>query len=215
MSEICLALHHLFNKAERFRFPFEVSKIPLNSIYVLFEAGERAHSTDRIVRVGTHTGANQLGSRLQQHFTKENKDRSIFRKNIGRALLNRAEDPFLEQWNWDLTTRKAKETYGHLVDLSKQKKVERQVTGYIQSHFSFVVFRVDEKVQRLTFESRVVATVSWCDECCPSDNWLGLYSPRPKIRQSGLWQVNELYKEPLSETEFAKLGNLVLKGVAG
>jgi hypothetical protein len=36
---------------------------------------------------------------LKEHFVNENKDRSIFRKNIGRALLNKDNDYFIEQWN--------------------------------------------------------------------------------------------------------------------
>lgn len=215
MSELCAALHRLFNQLERFYFPFEVSKIPRNGIYILFEEGERAHNVDRIVRVGTHTGDSQLRSRLQQHFIKENKDRSIFRKNIGRAILNRAGDPFLEQWNWDLTTRKAKDTYSHLVDRHKQEEVEKQVTKYIQGRFSFVVFEVAEKTKRLTLESKIISTISRCDVCHPSSKWLGLHSPKSKISQSGLWLVNELYKEPLSEGELAELKNLVKKGVSG
>ena len=78
-----------------FHFPFDVTRIPLNGIYVLFERGEVAHGANRIVRVGTHTGDDQLRSCLRQHFLLENKDRSIFRKNIGRAPLNRDYDPFL------------------------------------------------------------------------------------------------------------------------
>jgi hypothetical protein len=65
----------------------------VNGIYVLFERGEECHDGGRIVRVGTHTGDGQLRSRMLQHFVNENKDRSIFRKNIGRALLNRDRDP--------------------------------------------------------------------------------------------------------------------------
>ena len=80
----------------------------LKGIKLLFEKGETAHGMDRIVRIGTHTGKNQLRSRLKQHFIKEDKDRSIFRKNIGRSLLNRDKDPFLEQWEIDLTSRKQK-----------------------------------------------------------------------------------------------------------
>jgi len=211
VSEICALLHRLFNDLERFTFPFGVGRIPRNGIYILFEAGEQAHGEDRIVRVGTHTGDNQLRSRLQQHFIKENKDRSIFRKNIGRAILNRAGDPFLEQWNWDLTTRKAKDTCGHLGDWRKQKTVEKRVTAYIQGHFSFVVFKVADKAERLSLESKIISTVSWCDDCYPSSQWLGLHSPKAKIRQSGLWLVNQLYKEPLSEGEFVRLENLVHK----
>ena len=215
MSEVCAALHHLFNEIERFTFPFEVSKMPRNGIYILFEAGEQTHDVERIVRVGTHTGDNQLRSRLQQHFIKESKDRSIFRKNIGRAILNRAGDPFLEQWNWDLTTRKAKDTYSHLVDRCKQEEVEKQVTAYIQGCFSFVVFEVAEKTKRLILESKIISTVSWCDVCHPSAKWLGLHSPKSKISQAGLWLVNGLYKEPLSEGELAELKNLVQKVGAG
>ena len=216
MSEVCAALHHLFNELERFTFPFEVSKMPRNGIYILFEAGEQAHDVERIVRVGTHRGDNQLRSRLQQHFIKENKDRSIFRRNIGRAILNRARDSFLEQWNWDLTTRKAKDTYSHLVDRCKQEEVEKQVTAYIQGRFSFVVFEVAEKTKRLTLESKIISTVSSCDVCHPSAKWLGLHSPKSKISQIGLWLVNELYKEPLSEGELAELKHLVQKaGAAG
>lgn len=211
VSEICASLHRLFNNLERFTFPFGVGRIPRNGIYILFEAGEQAHGEDRIVRVGTHTGDNQLRPRLQQHFIKENKDRSIFRKNIGRAILNRAGDPFLEQWNWDLTTRKAKDTYGHLVNWRKQETVEKRVTAYIQGHFSFVVFEVANKDERLSLESKIISTVSWCDDCYPSSQWLGLHSPKAKIRQSGLWLVNQLYKEPLSEGEFVRLENLYTK----
>jgi len=44
-----------------------------------------------------------LCSRLKQHFAKENKDRSVFRKNIGRCILNKANDDYLTKWEWDLT----------------------------------------------------------------------------------------------------------------
>jgi len=89
--------------------------------------GELAHSVDRIVRIGTHTGENQLCSRLFQHFLTENKDRSIFRKNIGRALLNKDKDLFLEKWEIDLTTRDAKKLYSDSIDFEKQKEVESYV----------------------------------------------------------------------------------------
>ena len=210
MSEICKELHVLFNRHERFEFPFDKSEIPKNGIYVLFEAGEKAHGGDRIVRVGTHTGENQLRSRLKQHYVIENKDRSIFRKNIGRAILNREDDPFLRQWNWDLTTRVAKDRYGHLMDWDKQKETEKKASEYIQEKLSFVVFEVKNKRERLTLESKIISTLSWCNECRPSDSWLGLHSPKRKIRQSGLWLVNELYKEPLSREEFEGLKDLIL-----
>ena len=36
-----------------------------------------------------------------------------------------------------------------------------------------------------------------------------------KIRQSGLWLVNELYKTPLSDKDFEELQQLLLSGVSG
>ena len=209
MSDICRELHIFANGLPRYRFPFNSKLIPQNGIYILFESRELAHDVNRIVRVGTHTGRNQLRSRLDQHFIKENKDRSIFRKNIGRALLNRDHDPFLEQWEIDLTTYAAKQAYSAMIDFEKQKLVERQVTNYIQGHFQFVVIEVRDKEERLQLESKLISTVSWCKDCRPSPGWLGLYSPKEKIRAGGLWIVNELYKQPLTEADLHHLRTLI------
>jgi hypothetical protein len=192
----CEGLHEWTNSLPALRFPFDDASIPLNGIYVLFEHEELAHGGKRIVRVGTHTGAGQLRSRLRSHFLVENKDRSIFRKNIGRALLNRDHDPFLPTWELDRTSRFAREK--HVIDLVRQSAIEALVSKYIQEHFTFVVFRLDDKTQRLRAESKMISTVSLCEECRPSAGWLGLSSPKDKICTSGLWLVNELYKEPLS-----------------
>ena len=209
MSEKCKQLHQWFNSLERMSFPFDERKIPRNGIYILFEKGETAYDMDRIVRIGTHTGKNQLRSRLRQHFINENKDRSIFRKNVGRALLNKDKDPFLEQWEIDLTSRKAKEEYTALIDFEKQKEIEKRVSQYIQANFSFVVIDVEAQEKRLEFESKIISTISLCNECSPSSNWLGLFSPKEKIRKSGLWLVNQLYKEPLSDEDMQLIKNLV------
>jgi len=206
-SEICEKLHILFNKMKRFHFPFNETEIPENGIYILFEKGEVSHSIDRIVRIGTHTGENQLRSRLRQHFLNENKDRSIFRKNIGRAILNKDNDKFLKQWEIDLTTKEAKENHPE-IDFKKQKEVEKQVSKRIQENFSFAVFPINDKEKRLQLESKIISSISLCSDCKPSENWLGLFSPKEKIRKSGLWLVNELYKEPLNDSDFIELKNL-------
>lgn len=207
MSGICARLHQRINALPIFRFPFDEAKIPLNGIYVLFEKGEFAHDTNRIVRIGTHTGKNQLRSRLRQHFLTENKDRSIFRKNIGRCILQKAHDPFLAKWEIDLTTKQSRDKYSASVDLDKQRAVERETSKYMQESFSFVVFQVDEKDARLELESKIISTVSLCERCQPSQAWLGSYSPKKKIKESGFWLVNELYKQPLSENDFENLSN--------
>lgn len=202
-------MHQMLNSLKIYRFPFDTKDMPSDGVYILFESGEYAHGTKRIVRIGTHTGEKQLRSRLQQHFAKENKDRSIFRKNIGRAILKKNKDPFLSIWEIDLTTTKVKRKYAGAVDQKKQKDVERKVTEYIQSNCSFAVFPVAEKVKRLYWEAKIISTVARCSDCGPSENWLGLYSPKSKIRESGLWLVNALYKEPLSGSDYEILKRLL------
>lgn len=196
MSKECETIHVLARNLERHNFPFSESHIPLNGIYILFEKGEHGHDGGRIVRIGTHTGKNQLRSRLKQHFLNESKDRSIFRKHIGRSLLKQSNDLFLEFWELDLTTRKSKDKYSHIIDFEYQKSIESRVSQYIQSNFSFCVFEVNDKTKRLEIESKIISTVSWCKDCGPSTNWLGSSSPKQKIVESGLWVVNELYKTP-------------------
>lgn len=201
MSKVCDELHQFLDSLERKWFPFDKSEIPLNGIYLLYEKGEKGHGSDRIVQVGTHTGINQLPSRLEQHFFKKNKDRSIFRKNIGRASLNKDNDPYLKIWNLKLTSRKEKDNNIEKVDQKKQNEIESSVSEYIQEKCSFVVFREDEKKKRLELKSKLISTVSHCEACKPSPKWMGLNSPIEKIRRSGLWLVQNLYKDQFSENE--------------
>jgi hypothetical protein len=78
----------------------------------------------------------------------KNKDRSIFRKNIGRALLNRNHDPFLPAWEIDRTSRKAKDEHVE-IDLDRQRAIESDVSEYIRHQFSFVVVRMPQPFYRI------------------------------------------------------------------
>jgi hypothetical protein len=208
MSRTCAEVHRIARGLKRFRFPFDEELIPLNGVYLLFEQGEEAHGGDRIVRIGTHRGQGNLRSRLREHFIKENKDRSIFRRNVGRAILNKANDQLLKQWNLDLTKTAARDKHGATMDRGRIAEVERLVSRHIQEHCTFVVIAVDHKEHRHRLESRLISTVSLCEEHRPSSNWLGLSSPLEKIRQSGLWLVNELWKTPLSDDDLKELERL-------
>jgi hypothetical protein len=210
MSLICKKIHILFNNLPRYSFPFDKESIPENGIYILFEKGETAHGVDRIVRVGTHTGKKQLRSRLNQHFIQKNKDRSIFRKNIGRCFLNKKPYPYLKIWDMDFTTSAMKKK-SYLIDYDYQKQIERKISKYIQSNFTFAVLSINSKRERLTLESKIVSTVSLCKECFPSAHWLGLSSTKDKIKESGLWQVNELYKTPLALSDFEHIEELIVQ----
>ena len=98
-----------------------------------------------------------------------------------------------------------KDKYLPLLNQDKQYDIEKEVSTYIQNAFSFVVFNVDDKERRLDLESKIISTISLCNDCKPSEKWLGLSSPKQKIRESGLWLVNELYKIPLNENEITEL----------
>jgi hypothetical protein len=211
MTALYDQLHDLFNSKRRFRFPFdnEINQIPVNGIYLIFEDGEKYKDWDRIVRVGTHTGDGQLRSRLKQHFVKENKNRSIFRKNIGRCLLNKDKHPYLNIWELDSTSKADKIKNSPLIDKDFQQKIERRVSQYIQENLSFVVFEIPTKERRLFWESRIISTLAAFPNIKPSENWLGNYSPKNKIRQYGLWQVNELFNQSLDLNEFNKLRGLI------
>jgi hypothetical protein len=209
INQACEKLHNIFQNLKRHKFPFNENEIPENGIYILFEKGEQGHGGDRIVRIGTHTGKNQLKSRLKQHFINKNKDRSNFRKNIGRALLKKGKDDFINQWEIDLTTSEARQKFSSGIDFAKLAEIEKQVSDYIQNNFTFSVIHVKEKEKRLKLESKLISTISLCEGCGAGEGWLGLFSPKQKIKKSGLWLVNELWKEPMNEDELGELVDLL------
>lgn len=203
---ICQGLHRIFNSLDKNKFPFDKPRIPKNGIYILFETGERAHGDcDRIVRIGTHTGQDNLPRRLAEHFLNPNKDRSIFRKNIGRALLNKRGDPFLDQWEIDLTTKAERRQYAGQIDFDRLSQIEMEVSVLIQTLFTFCMYQVDDKQHRLELEERMIATVSNCGNCHPSNTWLGNHSPKPQIRKSGLWLVQGLNGSEMNAEELETL----------
>lgn len=213
MKSLTSRLHILFNEQKRFSFPFkqQINEIPANGIYIIFENGEKFGDLDRIVRVGTHTGEKQLRSRLNQHFIKENKNRSIFRKNVGRCILNKNNSPYSTLWELDTTSKADKEKNLRLLDLEFEKEIEKKISDYIQTNLSFSVFQIDTKEQRLFWESKIISTLAKSGELKPSKNWLGNYSTKEKIKSVGLWQVNELFNSSLTEQEFDELKKLIQK----
>lgn len=212
MDSLEVRLHKLFNNLKRHKYPFDISEIPKNGIYVVFEKGEKFENMDRIVRIGTHTGDNQLPSRLKQHFIRPNKNRSIFRKNIGRCFLNVENKDYLKIWNLDTTPKKDREKKLELIDSSLEKQLEERISDYIQNNFTFCIFEVKTKEERLFWEEKITSTLSNMAKeglIKPSKNWLGNQSPLQKISESGLWQIQGLFKESLTEDEFADLEKIV------
>ena len=132
------------------------------------------------------------------------KDRSIFRKNVGRALLSKENSNYLKNWNIDFTSRHNREKYGHLRDIEYEKRIERKITKILRSDFTFRFIMVEKETNRIGskgLESRLIGTVAHCPLCQPSSNWLGKFSPKTKIKGSGLWQVQHLGSPAITDKE--------------
>lgn len=215
MTHECQRLHELVLALPEVRWPFEPSALPRNGIYMFTEEGERwSHGGDhpRIVRVGTHREWN-FRSRMADHFVPDErkmsfdpqraapKDRSIFRKNLGRALLNRDKDEYLQNWEIDFTTRAVRDALGSRRDVEKERAIEREVSRVLRGAFAFRWIAIDGQDRRLGnegLEAALIGTLASCGECRPSETWLGRFSPKPKIASSGLWLEQHLTHQGLS-----------------
>jgi hypothetical protein len=205
MSEMCRWIHHNLEKLPITKFPFDLNELPKNGIYFFYEEGEDVDHgyglRSRIVRIGSHKEGN-FRTRIAEHFLlNESKmnfssldpkpaDRSIFRKNIGRTLLSKNKDEYLEIWNIDFTSRDARMEKGYQRDMVKERKIESQVTNILREMFYFRFIVLDGQIKRIGskgLESKLIGTVANCPICKHTDNWLGIHSPIPKIRDGKLW----------------------------
>lgn len=197
VSNYSMKLHKFFNSCKIFDCS-NIDEIEYeNGIYIMFEEGELYGNLNRITRVGTHDEPNRLKKRLKNHFKSKNKDGSIFRKNIGRAMLNKSNDNYLDIWNkgtYDYENKK-------YVNKEKQLKIEEEVSKYIKNNIRFTVIRVDDDKLRLRLEKAIIATINKDDLFYSSENWLGNYSPEKKIKESGLWLKIGLEDEIITEKE--------------
>ena len=209
MSGLCRQLHSELEQLPLVKYPFDRERLPENGIYFFYENGEAwGHGGDkaRIVRVGTHKEGN-FRLRIIEHFLPDQEkrefdhtksaphDRSSFRKNLGRALLGRDKDPYLKVWDVDFLTTAKREQYGHLRNIQKERQVENEVTRLLRKDFSIRYVALEGQGRRMGsmgLEAALIGTLAQCDDCAPSRNWLGRYSPVGRIRESGLWLVQHL-----------------------
>jgi hypothetical protein len=124
---------------------------------------------------------------------KSNKDRSIFRKHVGRCLLAKTSDPFLSQWELNLTAKASRLLNEGKVDKVRLQEVEADVTRHMVENFSFAVLHFDDEADRRRYEENLLSTIYACPDCGPSEAWLGKYHPNSQvIRECGLWNVQGL-----------------------
>jgi len=228
MSSICHFIHEQLESLPLIQYPFDFNKLPDNGIYFFYEDGQSwGHGGRglRITRIGTHRDGN-FRSRIKDHYLPDYEkrimgrdkpkpsDRSIFRKNLGRALLNRERDAYLSIWNIDFTARDNRETYGHQRDIDKERKIEEAIIQILRQSFCFRYIIIEGQTERMGatgLESAMISTVANCEICRPSKEWLGNYSPNRKIRESGLWLVQHLEAVGVDKLGMKMLSEAVIR----
>lgn len=175
------------------------NKWPERGVYFLFETGEyRAWQEHilRLVRVGTHmvsTGSKAtLWNRLHTHRGTVNglgnHRGSIFRLHVGRALMRRANrSPLLKSWGYGQSSTPA------------IRKVEEYLESQVSQHISEMrvlwISVADESgpsSDRAFIERNSIGLISGFRRPIdpPTSKWLGHFSDKEEIRESGLWNVD-------------------------
>lgn len=217
MSEKCSWLHSQLESLPLVKFPFNIKSLPSNGIYFFYEEGEIADHeygiSQRIVRMGTHK-ENNFQTRISEHFLlNESKlnftianpkpsDRNIFRKNIGRALLNKNNDYYLKIWNIDYTCKENRLKMNLMRNIEKEKQTESEISKVLRERFSFrfiVLEGHQKRIGKEGLESRLIVTVAGCNVCKASESWLGRFSPIGEIRNGKLWLSQYLIAEDITD----------------
>jgi len=214
MNAKCEQLHALTNRLKRHSYPFDENDMPKNGVLILFEKGETAHSSDRIVRIGINKGPNNLRSWIKKHF-KHGGTKCDFRRKIRCAIVNQGMQKGLYGWSqddlYDCGISISGEAKRRLVAKGKWEKIDRQVSDYICKNISLVLIEINDEVIRNGLKPRLISTVANCRECHASKDWLGKFFTREKVCESGLWLENHLCGDGLTDTDMDMLERIIKK----
>ena len=204
----CKQVNKWLEALPKFKNPFQVPFT--NGLYFFYEDRETSgHSLNgRIVRIGNHPRKQDgLKKRLNMHY-RGNKNSSVFRKFLGGAIMRRENPnnpcllPGPGQGHWEKQDMQACE---------KCKPTEAKVTKILESNFRFRCLKIDDLALRNIMEEKLVATVSLCPICKPSEDWLGKNAYAEKVRSSGLWNSNYVFEaeKRLNACDLKKLQELI------
>lgn len=189
LNDICSFVEdvHILTSEKGTLFSGPSPVLPFNGLYLFFEAGQKvaikSKEYNRIVRIGINEKPNNFRSRIRGHYN-ENIEGSVFRENIGWALLeSRGKKPL--------------ETYITKKNYRKQNSggaLETEISDYLSKAFTYKAFRIDYD-KLATYEDIMIAAFriyyQWKTFKKELDmgNWLGVhsYSLQNKIKRSGLW----------------------------
>lgn len=200
-------LHSQLNRIARHKFPYIESEISKNGIYVMFEEGETYKTFSRIVRLGSHTGANRLFERIDEHYIGNDHRDSIFRKHLGRCFLTvDGKEDYIDKWDLKIKKKEDKAKNISKIDFQLEKRYEEQITEHIQKSFSFVIIPgLTDETKRLRLEEGLIATLAQAPGRMSSNHWLGNLHPDDRIRNSKLWNIQHLSDPPLTDDETAEI----------
>jgi hypothetical protein len=210
-SEACGRVHALLERLPLLSSPEEVPFT--DGLYFFYEEAERSgHGIgSRVVRVGNHPRADhRLKGRLDDHYNYRNrpdaKNWSVFRRYLGGGLLRRedpsspclAPEPGRGHWErQDVPSCPACAPY------------EQSVNALLRERFRFRCVRADDREERNRFESLLIATIAACDECEPSEGWLGPYCYSETVQRSGLWNRHHVGKPTMTWRDLVRFQELV------
>jgi len=185
---------------------------PDRGVYFFFSPGETRGSDNqqRVTRVGTHAvsegSSTTLWDRLKQHYGTGsrssnhphggNQRGSVFRREVGRAMIERhtLADQYPE---WDLRRIKNSDRERGVVR-DEEYPLERRVSTYIRE-LPFLWVTVEDEPskhsERAIIEKNALGLLSNLKRTALDprlDWWLGIHSQQQKIRQSGLWNVRDV-----------------------
>jgi predicted transport protein len=208
------SIQKIFNKLKKYKFPIinesamikNGSNMTKNGLFVLFENGEKFRDMDRIVYIGSNIKKNKLIKMLEYIFKEGDRENTRFRKNIGRILLNKGDKKLFKKFNinynpkliniWDMDIKEFNQEYAtDSVENKEIKKIEEMVSKHIQENFSFSLIEIEDKFKRTNLKSKIISTLSLSENNKPSKEWLGKYSPRKQIRDSGLYLEHHLFNK--------------------
>lgn len=185
---------------------------PNRGVYFFLDEGEPRVDSEtgpRVIRVGTHAlksgSRTTLWQRLSQHAGSSksgagNHRGSIFRLLVGEALRARENAEAPKSWGIGSDPGQAAERL-HTTSAevrAGEQDLEIAVSGYV-GQLPFLVLGVEDdsgpESLRGVIERNSIALLSNFGKPSldpPSNRWLGTFSGRERVRESGLWNNNHV-----------------------
>lgn len=201
----CHDLHKILSELPLYKSPQDLQFT--DGLYFFYEDGESTEhdSGNRVVRVGNHPRKDgRLIRRLKEHY-RGTKNGSVFRRYMGGALIRRQNpnssclEPSPGKGHWEKQGSKTCPNFGH---------VEQQVSSYVSDKMQFRCVYIPDREERNRFEEMLIATLAGCENCRPSENWLGGFAYGDRVRESGLWNNEFVGGETMNQEDVRRLSLL-------